>query len=365
MTNTQPQVAFYLRMLSGGGAERVIVNLIKELIQKGVKVDLVLNIAEGPFVKQVPSEVRIVSLGTPKLLKGLPKLADYLRREQPLSLISALHYNNEIAIWAKVLSRTSTRVIVSEHNTISVHSKYQTDRERWAPLFAKLLYPWADHILTVSHGAAQDLAKVTGLPISEIKVIYNPVITQELLNKTQEKIEHPWFKPGEPPVIIAVGRLHPQKDYPTLIRSLARVKQVQPCRLMILGQGPNKDQLMALIRELNLTDDISLLGFVENPYAYMKQATLLALSSRNEGLPTVLIEALAVGLPVVATDCPSGPDEILDHGKYGFLVPIGDEQAMAEAILSVLSGNRKSTSSDWLEQFTAKTATQKYLDLIS
>ena len=364
MNNDQSHVAFYLRMLSGGGAERVFINLIRGFIDLGIKVDLVLNIAEGAYLSQVPSLARIIELKTPNLLKGLPRLTKYLKEEKPDTLISALHFNNEIAIWAKRLAGTRTRVIVSEHNTLSVRSKHQTDREKWAPLFARFFYPWADEIVTVSHGAAADLSQVTGLPLSRIKVIYNPVITPELWEQAKEPVEHTWFADGEPPVILAVGRLHEQKDYPTLIRAFARVRQSQTCRLMILGTGPDRQKLQSLIKELDWESDVLLCGFKANPYAYMSKASMLVLSSKWEGLPTVLIEALAIGIPVIATDCQSGPNEILDNGRYGDLVPVGDINIMAEKILEILSGNYKSVDPTWLHQFSLEKPIQKYIELL-
>ncbi|MGK7893752.1 MAG: glycosyltransferase [Xenococcus sp. (in: cyanobacteria)] len=364
MNHNQFHVAFYLRMLSGGGAERVFINLIQGFIARGIKVDLVLNIAEGAYLPQVPAKARVIELKTPNLLKGLPRLAKYLKKEKPDTLISALHFNNEIAIWAKLLAGVKTRVVVSEHNTLSVRSKHQTDREKWAPLFARFFYPWANEIVTVSHGAAADLSQVTGLPLSRIKVIYNPVITPELLEQAKEPVEHPWFADGEPPVILAVGRLHKQKDYSTLIRAFAKVRQNKPCRLMILGTGPDRQKLQSLIKELDLESDVLLSGFKANPYAYMSKASMLVLSSQWEGLPTVLIEALAIGIPVIATDCQSGPNEILDNGKYGDLVPVGDSNMMAEKILEVLSGNYKFVDSTWLNQFGLEKATNEYIELI-
>jgi glycosyltransferase involved in cell wall biosynthesis len=362
MLKTQPRIAVYLRMLSGGGAERVMVNLTSGFVERGVKVDLVLNIVEGPYLAQVPSEVRIVDLKEPRLLRGLPKLARYLRQEQPVALLSALHYNNEIAIWAKRLAGVSTRVVVSERNTLSIRVQHQQDSERWSHIFARLFYPWADGIVAVSQGVANDLAQITGLPLSRIRVIYNPVEPAKLLEKAKEPVEHPWFAIGESPVILGLGRLHKQKDFPTLIRAFSQVRQVQPCRLVIVGRGPERQKLNCLVRELGLEEDVAMVGFNENPYAYMARATVFVLSSAWEGLPNALIEAMAVGTPVVSTNCPSGPVEILDKGKYGSLVPVGDSKVMAEAILGVLSGKFKEINSAWIEQFSFDNAIQKYMD---
>jgi glycosyltransferase involved in cell wall biosynthesis len=186
-----------------------------------------------------------------------------------------------------------------------------------------------------------------------------------MLEKSKATLEHPWFQAGEPPVILAVGRLEPQKDFPTLIEAFAKVREARPAKLVILGSGKESSKLKSLVSKLNLDDDVAMPGFVKNPYPYIKQASAYVLSSAWEGLPTVTIEALALGTPVVATDCPSGSAEILDNGKYGTLVGVGDRQAMAKAILKVLSVNSQSVAPDWIQQFDLETATQKYLQVLN
>ena len=359
----RPDVAIYLRLLYGGGAERVMVNLMHGFVEEGLKVDLVMNKADGPYLSQVPPEVRIVDLKAPRMLSGLPKLAGYLRKEKPMALLSGLHYNNEIALWAKALGFSSTKAIVSEHNTLSIHAQRRST-DRWSPLLAKLFYPLADGIVAVSQGVAQDLAEVTGLPAERIRVIYNPIITPQMLANSEEPLDRPWFEPGEPPVILGVGRLEPQKDFPTLIRAFAKVREVRPARLMILGSGRDREKLDSLVRELGLKEDVAIVGFVKNPYPYIKRAAVYVLSSAWEGFGNVIVEALALGTPVVATNCPSGPQEILADGKYGDLVSVGDSEAISEAILRVLSDNYKSVDSNWLDQFTGKNSAKKYLELM-
>jgi glycosyltransferase involved in cell wall biosynthesis len=361
---TDTRVAFYLRLLYGGGAERAMVNLANHMAKQGLKVDFVLNKKDGPYLSFVSPEVRIVDLQAPQMLGVIPKLARYLRHERPVALVSALHFTNEVAIWAKYLSGTSTRVVVSEHNHLSLHAQHPTGkRDRFAPLLAKLFYPWADSIVAVSQGVAKDLATTTGLPQQRIQTIHNPIIRPELFEKAKEPADHPWFNPGEPPVILGVGRLVEQKDFPTLIRAFAIVRQAQPARLVILGSGKEREKLNALVKELAIENDVAFLGFAQNPYAYMAKASVFVLSSIEEGLPTVLIEAMAVGTPVVSTNCESGPDQILDNGKYGELVPVGDPDAIAMAILKILSGNAKTVPPAWLEQYTLETVTQQYLDI--
>ncbi|RMF25250.1 MAG: glycosyltransferase [Cyanobacteria bacterium J083] len=364
MPKDRPHIAFYLYNLSGGGAERITVNLMHNFIQLGLKIDLVINTkTNSPYLPMVPPEVRVLELKLGSR-KGIPKLITYLRQEQPLVLLSSLHYNNEIAILAKYLAVVPTKVMVCEHNTLSLRAKRQNSGLKWAILLTRMLYPLSNGILAVSHSVAQDLAQVSGIPLKRINTIYNPVISSGLLEQSKEPLDHPWFAPSEPPVILGVGRLNEQKDFSTLIRAFALVRQEKPARLMILGQGAEEKKLKALAKELDIEKDVAFPGFQSNPYPFIAKAAVFALSSLWEGLPTVLIEAMALGTPVVATDCPGGSAEIVNNGKYGSLVPMGDSQALAEEILSILSGNFKLVDSAWLEQFTLKTASQKYLDFL-
>lgn len=362
MSNNPPHIAIYLRLLYGGGAERAMVNLMHGFVQEGVKVDLVMNTVDGPYLSHVPPEVRIIGLKAPKMLEGLPKLAGYLRQEKPDILLSALHYNNEIALWAKQLSGTSARVFVCEQNTLSIHSRNRRT-DRWAPILSRLFYPWADGIVAVSRGVAQDVATVTHLPEERIRFIYNPIFIRDLQDKSRINIDHPWFAPEQPPVIIGAGRLEEQKDFPSLIRAFAIVRKVKLVRLVILGNGKDREALNNLAKELELQDDVAFLGFVDNPYPYMARSRVFVLSSAWEGFGNVIVESLALGTPVVSTNCPNGPAEILDNGKYGELVSVGDIEAMAEAILRVLSGESKSVDSEWLEQFTLENSVAKYLEV--
>ncbi|MCL1463446.1 glycosyltransferase [Argonema galeatum] len=329
-------VAIFIPNLFGGGVERVIINLIRAFVEQGLSVDLVLLRVEGPYLSLVPKEVRIVNLKSKRLLSSLPALVRYLKENKPSVLLSAMEDINIVALWARRLAGVSTRVVVSVHNTLSQESQNSTElKRRIAPYLTRWFYPSADAIVAVSQGSAEDLASL-GLSKERIKVIYNPVVTPELFEKATESPDHSWFKPGEPPVILGVGRLEKQKDFATLIRAFAIVKQQRPVRLMILGEGKERPYLEALVQELGIAENVALPGFVANPYAYMATSAVFVLSSLFEGLPTVLIEALAAGTPVVSTDCKSGPAEILSNGEYGKLVPVGDIKGMAEAIASTL-----------------------------
>ena len=366
VSSTSNRIALFLYSLDSGGAERVMANLASNFVKRGLKVDLVLVRAKGPYLAQLSPEVRLLELKSSKTPACLPELMKYMQREKPTVLLSAMHYANEVALLAKQFTRTYTRVVVSEHNNLSQYAA-STGRqvERWTPLSTKFLYPWANRIIAVSQGVADDLHRVNGLPLELIRVIYNPVITPELNVKAQVPVEHPWFAPGQPPVILGVGRLVGQKDFSTLIRAFAIAKQTQPMRLMILGDNSgNRPALEALVKQLDLESEVAMPGFVSNPYAYLAKASVFVLSSQWEGFGNVIVEALAVGTPVVSTDCQSGPAEILNNGKYGHLVPVQDPRAMATAILKSLSGCIKFNNSEWLEQFKQERVVDQYLEAL-
>jgi glycosyltransferase involved in cell wall biosynthesis len=256
-------------------------------------------------------------------------------------------------------------VLINEQNTISISARKSVRRrERMVPRLAKRFYPWADHVTGNSRGVADDLSQVTGLPRERIKVLYNPVVTPEVREKARAPLNHPWFEAGQRPVVLAVGRLTKQKDFPTLIRAFAQVRQTQPARLLILGEGPDRSALEALVNQLDLGDDVAMPGFVENPYAYMRRASLYVLPSRWEGLPTVLIEALYCGPPVIATDCPSGPREILADGKHGLLVPVGDVIALTQAIESGLAGRTPHPTDESWHPYSLEVIVDQYTKLL-
>ena len=231
---------------------------------------------------------------------------------------------------------------------------------------ARLLYRYADDIVTVSDGAARDIAAITRLPEARITVIRNPVIRPQLFTRAAEAPTHRWLSAGEPPVILALGRLHPIKDFTTLIEAFAIVRRQRNIRLLILGDGPEMSRLRCRAQDLGVSEDVELPGFVANPYPAIRAAALLALTSRFEALPAVLIEALAIGTPVVSTDCPSGPSEILQDGRYGELVPVGAPEQIAAAIIRVLDGRSTAVPAnpEWLEQFREEVAMYKYLKIL-
>jgi glycosyltransferase involved in cell wall biosynthesis len=329
-------VAIFLMDLQGGGAERVMLNLAEGLSLSGLQVDLVLVQAIGDYLDVIPDHVRLVTLDCPRLISAVPALRRYLQQHRPKAVISALEDTNIIAVLAKVWSGIPTRLIVTVHNQLSQEVKHAKNlKRRWVPFLLRWIYPGAEAVVGVSKGVVADLSQF-GIAAHRTHAIYNPIITPAFLGRRAMTVEHPWFQPHQPPVILGVGRLNEQKDFITLIQAFAQVRQARSARLMILGEGPERPRLEALIVELGLGDAVSLPGFVPNPYDYMAAASLVALSSAWEGFGNVLVEAMAMGTPVVSTNCDSGPAEILVDGQYGQLVPVGDASAMAQAICTTL-----------------------------
>ena len=327
-------LALFMPSLAGGGAERVFLDIGRGFAERGFGVDLVLVKSEGPL--RVPDGIRPLSLGARRAVMSPPALARYLRRERPAAMLTALTHANIVAVAAHAIARVPTRVVVTEHLPPTTWVETSTRAE--APLMPRLMrmaYRRAE-VVAVSTGVADDLARRTGLRRDRIHVIYNPVIIEELRRKAAEPVDHPWLSPGAPPLVLAVGRLTRQKDFPTLIRAFAAIREEAGSRLLIMGEGEERDSLERLISRLGLEGMVELPGFVRNPYPFFGRASVLAMSSRWEGLPTVLLEAVSLGVPIVSTDCPSGPREILDGGRFGRLVPVADVDALAEAIAATI-----------------------------
>jgi glycosyltransferase involved in cell wall biosynthesis len=364
MSNTE-KFAIYLPSLAGGGAERSMVNLAIGMSQQpGVQVDLVLAEASGPYMKSVPSSIRIVDLKAGRVMQSLLPLSNYLRSERPKGMVAAMDHANLVAIWAKRLSGAATNIVACMQNTVSQDANNAANtRGRFIPMATKWFYPWATGVVGVSQGVVDDFVKLTGVS-KNVMVIHNPVVTPELFSRAEEPVDHPWLQEGQKPVLMGVGRLTKQKDFPNLISAFAEVRKQHDVRLMILGEGELRGELEQLIAQLGLQEHVALPGFASNPYAYMRRARMFVLSSLWEGLPTVLIEAMAVGTSVVATDCPSGPQEILKGGKLGRLVSISNHKALAEAISKTLDETRQPANPDHYRDYTQAVVVEKYLKLL-
>ena len=361
MGHMKKHIALFLPTLHGAGAEKVIINLLKGMLQKDISVDLVVASMEGAYLNQVPKQVRIINLKTYRVVKALVPLSQYLRDNQPCTLISHMSNANGIAVLAKILSQQKTRLVLVEHNTLSP-DKSKLIRAKFVPILMKLLYPLADAIVAVSQATARELESKLGLKKGKVKTIYNPVVDSRLTFQANQYLNHPWFGKGSPPVFLAVGRLTQQKDFATLIKAFAILRTKKMARLMILGEGELREELEEMTKKMGLSKDIALPGFVKNPYMYMTKATAFVMSSRWEDLGNVLIEAMACGCPVISTDCPHGPREILAAGKYGILVPVEDVFTLSYAMLKLLEAPvRKELLIDRANYFSVNRAVSKYL----
>ena len=358
-------ITIFLPSLRGGGAERVMVTLANGFAKRGYRVDLVLAQAVGPYMAEVSDAVRVVDLGAGRVVRSLPRLTKYLHQERPAAVLSALSHANVVAIMAHLLARSRSRLVVSERNVIATEGTDVTnERGRWLRHLMRLTYPLADAAVAVSNGVRDDLVAIIGVSKDRVRTIYNPVVDERLLARSYEPVSHPWFAPNEPPVILGVGRLTPQKDFATLVRAFAIARKQRNMRLMILGEGELRRELEALVRSLGIENDVTFPGFAENPFAYMRRAAVFVLSSRWEGLPGVLIQAMACGTPVISTDCHSGPAEILENGRWGRLVPVGDVDAIAMAILATLESRNHPDVARRAQDFAVERALEEYLQVL-
>jgi glycosyltransferase involved in cell wall biosynthesis len=375
--------AVFFHSPSGGGAQRRTVTLVNGFVERGYEVDLVMVTADGPIRGDIDERVRIVELTDwcdghrlaklprrVQLFLAVPMLARYLRGAPARVFLSAASHVHVPALLARRIARCTIPFVLrmSNHLTRTRRDGTRPDRRSIATFLARRLFLDAQAAIAVSKGVADDLVSAIGYPRERIETIYNPVNCENLRVRADQPLDHPWFAAGQPPVILGVGRLVRQKDFPTLVRAFARVRAQRPARLVILGRATNKKRRLALtelIRELGVSADVQIAGYVDNAAPYMRHAAMLALSSAWEGLPGVLIEALGCGCPVVSTDCPSGPSEILDGGRVGRLVPVGDDAALAEAMVATLdSPPPRGTLVARAADFGVETAVQRYIDFL-
>ncbi|WP_022681613.1 glycosyltransferase [Sphingobium bisphenolivorans] len=366
----KPDIVFYARSLYNGGVDRVVFNLAEEFLARGIRPLILVDRHNpySPFKDLVPGGVPYEVLNAEGMIARVTKLRAFLRKTRPQAVMcTGFGFPNLCAILVRWIAGFQFRLMLTEHCFPSVdHDAAKPWQSRyWFFRLAHLLYPFADNIVAVSKGTANDLAKVISIDPRSITCIYNPIVSDALIESGSEPVDHPWFHDDSVPVVIAVGRLEHQKDFATLITAFARVRKQLRCRLMILGDGTERDMLTALIDRLGLADDVAMPGFAPNPHAYTAKASLLVLSSRFESLANVVIEAMALGTPVIATDCPSGPAEALDHGRFGKLVKVGDADMLADAMLEILQKRPAPVPQSWLEQFTTRASASRYLELLT
>jgi glycosyltransferase involved in cell wall biosynthesis len=355
-------IAVFIPSLHGGGAEKAMLIFAGELANRGFKVDLVLGRFTGPYRDRIPPGINVIDLQSSRMLRAIPRFARYLRRVQPQALFSTITHANIAAIWAAKLARLSSPVVVRQSNAPKAETKDSVGRYIASKILPKV-YPSAAAIIAVSNGVRGELLELNPRLDSLINVVPTPVLTPDMRELAGGEVEHPWFN-EKLPIVLSAGRLERHKGMLDLVRAFKIVAERSVARLVIIGEGTERARIEEEAKLLGLADRVSLPGFYANPLSLMRRARVFALASHYEGLPNVLIQALAVGTKVVATDCRSGPREILDNGRLGALVPVGDTDSLAEAIILSLNQDNLSRGGERVWQmYGAELATTRYLEV--
>lgn len=353
--------------LADGGADRVTLTLLEKLDRARYALTLVLVRREGALIDRVPSDVRVIDLRRRRLAFAAPALARVLRTERPDVVLCTAGGANVIAVAAHRLARSRARLVLSERSAVR-RPGFEWRSRLEVPL-KRALYPFADTVTAVSDGVAGELRDILGLAPDRVQTVYNPIVGPELPALAEAALDHPWIGDAARPLIVAVGRLVGQKDYPTMLRAFALLRAHRPARLAILGIGAARVALEALATELGIARDVAFVGFDPNPLRWMARARLVIQSSRVEGLPGTLIQSMACGTPVVATDCNFGPREVVTDGADGFLVAVGDARALADRALQLVGDaalrdrmSRAARAS--ARRYTVAASLQRYQDAI-
>jgi glycosyltransferase involved in cell wall biosynthesis len=337
------KVLFFISSLAGGGAERVMVDILSYIDKSRIEPTLALLYPydNAPYKEYLPEDVKVVVVErkSDSFFSKIKQFADFIKtvhKEKPRVILSMLTHNNIMAISVGLIFRI--KVIACEHIILSEFIKTRGgEKILWFPvsMLVKALYRFADRVIAVSNGIKSDLIEEFNIAAHKIQVIYNPVDINRITELSSMPPEHPFFK-DHIPIVIAIGRLVCQKGFDNLLRAFNLVIQEMDARLIVVGEGPEKEYLEKMVQDFGITDKVFLIGFQRNPYQFLSGADVFVLSSNFEGLPMVILEAMACGTPVIATDCRSGPGEILQNGKFGFLVPVGDEWALSKRIVTLL-----------------------------
>ncbi|MBT3413285.1 MAG: glycosyltransferase [Candidatus Jacksonbacteria bacterium] len=347
--------------LRGGGLEKTILRLATELNQQNVDLDFVVtNMVNSAY--QVPNKLPFINLDAARIAYALVPLVRYLKKTKPRVLFSAGTPLNSIAVLAKLVSGYPKRLVLGERNHLSSIVRHSSRfRDRFRPYLVRFLYTFANLVLAVSKSVADDVITIGGLDEKKVRVVHNFFDVDQIRVQASVPTNIDWIDTPDVPILISVGRMVPQKGYDILLKAFSLLRKQRECRLVILGDGTERATLEILAKELNVHNDVFMPGFVQNPYAYMAKASLLVQSSLWEGLPGVLIEALACGTPVVAINSPGGASEILAGGKYGTLITTPNVTDLAEAISHNL--NNKSDSKKLIDRarfFSSENILQQY-----
>lgn len=360
------KVSIVITDLRGGGTERLHIHLAKYWRECGFIVDFVLLKKSGELINLVPDDIGVVDLNLNRLRYVVQPLTKYFKKTKPDLIIAAVWPLTSIAIVSWLLAGKPGRLFVSEHSHLSISCTHEINTPKW--LMAAIIsstYPFASGVIAVSEGVKSDICKLGRLSDSKVNVIYNPsAIGISSIQKSVVNMRQLWGESFDHH-ILSVGALKQQKDHATLIKAFALLPASLNAKLTILGEGPLRTDLEALIIQLGLQTRVSMPGFILDPYPWFRSADLFVLSSRWEGFGNVIVEAMECGVPVVSTDCKSGPSEILRNGQYGKLVPIQNPNALAVAILeSLLTKHDRESLVQRANDFSINKIANEYLDLM-
>jgi glycosyltransferase involved in cell wall biosynthesis len=337
LPKNKKHIAFYGFRGGPGGLSHVMLNLMNAISRAGWDVDILLHKTDIPELVNLDHAVSKVALGNRWAPARLLSLIKYLRAVQPVAILVNREPANRQATLAKLLSGSQVKLVVRVGMAISSALERRGPVKRFLRSVAlAFCYRRADLVIANAQRVADDIVDATGVSGERLRVLDNPTVSDEMFDQSMVPSGHPWLDSEGPPVILGVGRLVRQKDFKTLIGAFARVRQSRQCRLVIIGEGKDRDDLLAYAAQLGVAEDLYMPGFQANPFAFMKRAAVFALSSAWEGSPNVLIQAMALGTPSVSTDCPGGSHDILGEGRYGPLVPVGDDAALANGIVQCL-----------------------------
>lgn len=355
------KICFLTPNLEGGGAERVISILAKKFFTNGYKVDIIVAEKKGPYFNDIPNSIRVIDFNCKKIMLVLPQLIKYLKQETPDILFTSHIHVSTIASFAKVIAGVKTKLIIRQPTMLFPSQKKKSLSNTLRLKIFLISLNFVNKIILTSEFMKKEFVKYSPKSIKKIEIIYNPIDISGIEEKSCQLPFHDFFKESEKlPVIIAAGRLTKVKDFSTLIKAFKIVNDNMSCRLIILGEGELREELCKLAKKLNIEDFISFPGFVNNPYKYMKASQVFVSSSLWEGFPNGLVEAMACNLNIVATSCEGGSAEILENGKWGKLVPVSDEIAMANAIIEVLQNSSCFNVSDRVNHFSIDKIIRKY-----
>lgn len=340
--NTKPLVVFVTLSLEEGPILTNNIKLANKFVFSNINVSLLcLQNAEENAIRLIPETVKVSVFGCQRFRNMIPAMWRYLRQEKVSAIFVSGSLQGIICVFCSLFLMNRPHIVLRTHTTSSLYLKSRSSFfDRYILKYAMMVfYRFADEVVAVSNFAARDLENLIGVSRGYVHVLHNPVVTDEVSILSGETINHPWLLDKEGPVLIAIGRLEPEKDYFTLLRAIKKVLQFREVKLIILGKGSLVSDLKTFVCDLGIQDCVDFVGYVDNPYAYLAKSDLLVLTSAYEGLPNVVVEALACGCPVVSTRS-GGSAEILSHRELGLLVPVGDDAAVAEAVLSVLAEKR-------------------------